>query len=739
MIRLFARIIAASLVLLLVSLSAQAQCVRFLDSQSMEPLIGVTVVLADNTSEGDISNADGQLCHAEWVGTKCRASFVGFEPLEFDFPSQNIDLTLAPQARNSVQGVVISATRSGIAAEEAPISISKLNLNVIANSNAADLEEAMEKVPGVSMVNGQANIRGSSGFSYGIGTRVLALLDGLPVLSADAADIKWNFMPLEQLADIEVIKGPASALYGSAALGGVINLIPKMPATKFGVQARTYQEIYGSPPKRANQYWTGTGPKHYGLFAAVDLPSKKLLTNVSLSAVSDDGWRLGESSRRMRAGLDLVPRLKNTRLFARLRVTAMIDSGQNFLFWKGPNEELTPAPATSSPQTNSRLLIDPTVTYSLSSKTILRAKARHYTTDNQIATGQSSLGVNQLLELSVTRTQSKNLDYTLGVLGLRNDVYSDSIYGRHYSVNYAAFGQVNYRYNKTFISLGLRAETYKTDERETVSYLVGRLGVNQRVGKATFFRASVGQGFRNPSIGELFVKTSASVLRVFPNPDLSPEKGLGYELGVRQLYQKGKAQHSLDLAGYANFFDNFSEFTFGVWLPPGVPPIQSINYLGFKSINSDRARLAGIEVEYLFRYQASEKRRIELQTGYTYTSATAENENGDRVNLRFRYAHLVKLNAQYVGGKVEAGLFARYNSRMLADDPTLLILVPGSEEYRISRPDGDLILDARIGYNVRKWLVLSFVVKNLANQGYMVIPGNLGQQRSFIFQQSFRF
>jgi outer membrane receptor protein involved in Fe transport len=417
----------------------------------------------------------------------------------------------------------------------------------------------------------------------------------------------------------------------------------------------------------------------------------------------------------------------------------MIDSGQNFLFWKAPDQELTPAPATSSPQRNSRLLIDPTLTYSLSSKTLLRAKARHYTTDNQILTGQSSLGVNQLLELSITHTRSKNLDMTGGLFALKNDVHSDSIYGRHVSKNFAAFGQVNYRYNRTFISLGLRAESYQTDERDPISYLVGRLGVNQKVGRGTFFRASAGQGFRNPAIGELFVKTSASVLRVFPNPELQPEKGIGYEVGVRQLYRTGKTEHSLDVAGYANYFDNFSEFTFGVWLPPGVNPIQSINYLGFKSLNSDLARLAGIEVEYLFRYKLKEEKRVEIQSGYTYTSATAEDPAGKRVNLRFRYAHLVKLNAQYVGGKLEAGLFARYNSRMIADDPTLLLLVPGSKDYRIARPDGDLIIDARIGYSVRKWLALSFVVKNLANQGYMVIPGNLGPQRSFVFQQSFRF
>jgi hypothetical protein len=71
--------------------------------------------------------------------------------------------------------------------------------------------------------DGQASIRGGSGWSYGAGSRVLVLYDDLPLLSAEGADAKWALIPMENIESMEVIKGAASSIYGSGALNGVIN------------------------------------------------------------------------------------------------------------------------------------------------------------------------------------------------------------------------------------------------------------------------------------------------------------------------------------------------------------------------------------------------------------------------------------------------------------------------------------------------------------------------------------
>ena len=86
------------------------------------------------------------------------------------------------------------------------------------------MDRIIDQVPGVNVVDGQANIRGGSGFSVGAGSRVLVLVDDLPMLAADAGDAKWSFLPTENLAQIEIIKGASSVTYGSSALSGSINI-----------------------------------------------------------------------------------------------------------------------------------------------------------------------------------------------------------------------------------------------------------------------------------------------------------------------------------------------------------------------------------------------------------------------------------------------------------------------------------------------------------------------------------
>ena len=94
--------------------------------------------------------------------------------------------------------------------------------------NVVTLDQALPFVPGVTF-NGRDNvdIRGSTGFARGVGSRVLMLLDGHPALSADGGEVIWESLPLLDLDQVEVVKGAYSAIYGSNALGGVVNLVTK--------------------------------------------------------------------------------------------------------------------------------------------------------------------------------------------------------------------------------------------------------------------------------------------------------------------------------------------------------------------------------------------------------------------------------------------------------------------------------------------------------------------------------
>src|SRR5256885_7631370 len=100
-----------------------------------------------------------------------------------------------------------------------------MNDTDLARRAVATVDEAVNRAPGVLFLNGQVNIRGSSGFVEGLGSRVLLLVDGVPANQGDRGGIDWDMVPLADVERVEVVKGAGSSLYGSAALGGVGKLI----------------------------------------------------------------------------------------------------------------------------------------------------------------------------------------------------------------------------------------------------------------------------------------------------------------------------------------------------------------------------------------------------------------------------------------------------------------------------------------------------------------------------------
>src|SRR6185437_438955 len=107
-----------------------------------------------------------------------------------------------------------------------------LKPKLISAKNTTSIETALEQAPGVSIIDNDPQIRGGSGFTFGVGSRVAILSDGIPLLSGDAGRPEWSYIPVENIEQVEVIKGASSVLYGSSALNGVINIRTAYPRTK---------------------------------------------------------------------------------------------------------------------------------------------------------------------------------------------------------------------------------------------------------------------------------------------------------------------------------------------------------------------------------------------------------------------------------------------------------------------------------------------------------------------------
>ena len=186
-----------------------------MDGDYNEPLIGANVVL--NTGIGASTNLEGEYSLSIQPGSyTVEFKYVGYKTISKSINLENgeikiINLTLQPSI-NQLDDIVVSASKYEQKLGEVPVSMAIIKPALIENKATRDAEAIIEQVPGVQVNENQISIRGGSGWSYGAGSRVLVMVDEMPMLAGDANDIKFSAIPMENIAQIEVLKGASSVL-----------------------------------------------------------------------------------------------------------------------------------------------------------------------------------------------------------------------------------------------------------------------------------------------------------------------------------------------------------------------------------------------------------------------------------------------------------------------------------------------------------------------------------------------
>ena len=212
------------------------------DSETKEPLIGASTVFRSGRG-GTVTNANGQfkipaVPHSDTLVI----SYIGYEKQLIANPSGNLLIALSPSTGNLNQ-VVITANREAVLRTDAPVAISKLSPTLIHETKPILITELINKVPGVVMLN-YNNEQHAMSIRQPMGTSpyFLYLEDGLPMRPMGVFNHNTLIeMNVFSVSSIEVVKGPASSLYGPEAVGGAINFITHrataMPTAKLGLQA----------------------------------------------------------------------------------------------------------------------------------------------------------------------------------------------------------------------------------------------------------------------------------------------------------------------------------------------------------------------------------------------------------------------------------------------------------------------------------------------------------------------
>jgi iron complex outermembrane receptor protein len=157
-----------------------------------------------------------------------------------------------------IDQLVVTANKYATDIREIASSSYVLDQKIFSEKNFRQIDEALRYVPGISMISDQISIRGSSGYGRGAGTRVLILVDGIPIYTPDSGDIIWELVPTSEIERVEIIKGSVSSLYGSSAIGGVINIITKETSSNPLTYVQLQGGVYNKPSHEEWEWTDGT-------------------------------------------------------------------------------------------------------------------------------------------------------------------------------------------------------------------------------------------------------------------------------------------------------------------------------------------------------------------------------------------------------------------------------------------------------------------------------------------------
>ena len=664
-------------------------------------------------------------------------------------PGSTITLVLQPKSV-FMEEFVISTTKALSRLSRSSVSVSLLKPYLINNKITSDIGNVLEQIPGVTISDGQVNIRNGSGWSYGAGSRVMVTLDELPMISPDAGAVQFGFLPVENLASVEVVKSAGSVLYGSSALNGVINLRSAEPESKPNARVSAFAGVYDFPGRDSLRWNSGRRGNH-GVNGYWSQKINNTAVTLQWNALYDQGWRKHEYNHRGRLGMRLSHQsARYSGLRYGLNFGAQQSNSGSFLLWQSYTRGYETQGDGFNYNKGFRVNVDPFVELKKGNNThkiLTRYLALENNATSNNAGSDQSNGSSLLYTEYRFNKQFKNTGITLGATGMLAETHSPLYGGKQTAENRAVFFQAEQKAGRLTLSGGGRYEYYAVNNN-TFTKPVFRAGINYAAGRATFLRGSAGQGFRFPSMAELFVTTSVGQVSVFANPALKPETGQNAELGLKQGYRLGGFKGFADLSVFQMNLNNMMEFSFGQWDNSGFP--------GFKSINVGTGKIRGFELETAGEGKLGNT-LWQLMGGYTYTSPVVANPGfvyardsaGQQLNfvntrsdtnnyMKYRYRHLFRLDAQCKYKKAELGVSLRYNSRLLNIDGAftqgiLPLFIPGIKES-MQKAGTAFVVDLRAAWLIGKQWKLNAQINNLFNREYVGRPADIRPPRSFQLQ-----
>ena len=551
--------------------------------------------------------------------------------------SVSLEIVLHPGAAS--EQVTVSAARTEVRLSETPGSTILLSGKDVAATPALRVDDVLRQVPGFSLFrrsdsrtanasNQGVSLRGLGGTAA---SRALVLEDGLPLIDAFGGWVYWDRVPRASLASVEVFRGGASNLYGSDALGGVVQFITRQPERP----AFSLETSYGNERTPDLSFWTGTRVGRWDLALASEMfrtdgyiivPTSQRGT-VDTPANSEDatvdltvGHRLGEKGRVFARG-SFYTEFRNNGTPVQTNDTRMGEGAVGLDQQFGSADSLT---------FRAHGLV---LGYDQRFSSVAANRNSESLTDIQHVPEQVVGGAAQWTHfLGKHQTLIAGMDL-MEVMGASDEQLFLS--GTHTRNNAAGgrqrilgwFGEDLIRWNSWTIILAGRFDDWNNFNASSICTPVfgtctspsvlypsrsdlafsPRLSVLRSLGRNVSVTGSMYRAFRAPTLNELYRSFRLANVLTLNNPFLNAERLTGAEAGVNV----SMLQHKLDLRG-TFFWSDIVDPVENVTTDPSSSPVLR------QKENLGRIRSRGVEFDGVVHVN----RDIQISAGYDFTAAT---------------------------------------------------------------------------------------------------------------------
>ena len=711
--------------------------VRDAESGEVLPLVNILVL---ETSTGVSSDLDGSF-RIEGLRPGRYAllvSYVGYQDLRTAYVevpaglAVQMDIELLPTSL-LMNEVVVTANSRSQAIKLAPASIGVVTRQQLRERNLVTFDQAFDEMPGVvvtrsSGANVQAfSIRGASEVAGGgIGNRVLLLIDGRPSLSPESGGALWNLVPLSSVERIEVVRGAYSSLYGSSAMGGVVNVITRKPEAQPETRLHLNYGAYGPAPR-------STGYRRYNDFHSIDLSHSKRTGNFSY--ILDGSWK-SDDGHREKTAFELINLFGKANWEFKPGHHLQLSTNYNHMYSDAPAIWLSRRQAYSvadfkKDDYQNRREFNADLYYQamlganlkLSSRIYHYRNASHFTFDDD--SGNDSTNVNfgkQIVQEYSVRTHRignvTQLDlfagdkhYLIGGVDIKRDYVLGEpdiyLYGEHrvFSAGVYLQDEINIS-DRLTATAGARYDYYHIIGEVKEANFSPKLALLYKAKPNLSLRMLLAQAFRDPPIAERFTKfTQGSGLAFQPNPGLRPERlVLSAETGFKWEPAPGM---SFDAAMFYNRYKGLISFQ---------QVSQPLEPLTFMVVNLSEALMQGFELSYRQRIYDF----LTLNVAYTYLDARDISPERFNDELAYKVRHSLGMSATAYYKKIMLHVGSRYRSRIEE-----VFIYPGSE------PDAVFVANARLNYKPAANRTLYVAVNNFNNAQYEELERYRMPGRSF--------